>query len=209
VINVSEFLNDLHILPKKERPKALAWPTYTRETGGDTYLRQVKEVCRRQPTTLALVEALEALALVGVAAKQVLRISRSKEPLPISVGTYFVHIGRGDSMAEDREIRLRSYLAQEAAKKMATAESRLYGRSETAEATSFLHLGQELLKHRLHPSGDYVNYQPEQLAEGFGVITKMGKHLGIPEEVAKGISWAVGEKVFGKDYQPQTVKAYR
>lgn len=209
MIDFGELLGELNILPKEEKLKPIAWPTYTRDTEGETYLRQIKEVCQHQPTILALAEALEALALVGVAADQVLRISQTREPFPISAGRYFIRIGRGDSMAEDREVRLQTYFARKATKKLATAENRLYGRTNTAQVVSSLHLGRELLEHRLHPSGSYVNYQPAPLLEGFRLISKTGENFGIPQDVARGISWAVGEQVFGKDYQPQTVKAYR
>jgi hypothetical protein len=209
MIDFGELLGELNILPRKERPAPLAWPTYTRDTDGFTYLSQVKEACRRRPTTFALVEALEAVALTGVAAQEVLRLTQAKQPLPISVGVSFIHFGKGDSPAEPQEVRLRPHLAQEAAQKFAAAESRLYDRAEANEAVSFLHLSRQLFEKRLHLSGEYVNYEPRQLARGFRPLQEISEKLGIPPQVANGISWAVAGQVLGKGYQPQTMKAYR
>src|SRR3972149_785634 len=114
MIDFGELLGELNILPRKERLGPIAWPTYTRDTDGFAYLSQVKEVCRRYPTTFALVEALEAVALTGVAAQEVLRLTQTGQPLPITAGTYFIRLGKGDSPAEPQEVRLRPHLAQEA-----------------------------------------------------------------------------------------------
>jgi hypothetical protein len=100
-------------------------------------------------------------------------------------------------------------LAQEAAKKFASAESRLYGQAEANQAVSFLHFARQLLEKRLHSSGEYVNYEPRQLKQGFRPLQEISAKLGIPQEVANGISWAVAGQVLGKGYQPQTMKTYR